>query len=131
MEDGVAGENQKLRSEVSELREILSVDDDKKDDEKKAVDDDLINELLESSDDEDDQNEVKSLVVSTEEMMKSKPIKQDFFSPNERNAEFHQYLQDLAVDPEDFKPLIGLLSVDFDNPESIPQFLQQFSHFGI
>ena len=98
---------------------------------KKADDDDLINELLESSDDEDDQNEVKSPVVSTEEVMKSKPIKQDFFSPNERNAEFHQYLQDLAVDPEDFKPLIGLLSVDFDNPESIPQFLQQFSHFGI
>ena len=48
----VAAENQNLRSEVSELREILSVDDDKKDDEKKADDDDLINELLESSDDE-------------------------------------------------------------------------------
>ena len=108
-------------------------DDIAKEKEKDA--NDSINDLLLSSDDEDDGAEDKSPVVSTEGVMKTETEEkkeEDFLSPNEKTAEFQEYLKDLSVDPEDFKPLIGLLSIDFDNPDkSIPQFFEQFSRLGI
>ena len=84
----------------------------------------LLNHMAEDHSDSEEE-EIVGKETETETEVK------DFLSPNERTAEFHEYLQALSVDPEDFKPLIGLLSVDFDNPESIPQFFEQFSHFGI
>ena len=84
----------------------------------------LVNHKVEDHSDSEEE-EIVETETETESEVK------DFLSPNERTAEFHEYLQALSVDPEDFKPLIGLLSVDFDNPESIPQFFEQFSHFGI
>ena len=84
----------------------------------------LVNHMVEDHSDSEEE-EIVETETETESEVK------DFLSPNERTAEFHEYLQALSVDPEDFKPLIGLLSVDFDNPESIPQFFEQFSHFGI
>ena len=100
--------------------------------EKKNYSDVSVHDLLLSSDDEDDESEDTGSLVSTEKVMITDAVeKEDFLSPNEETAEFQEYLRDLSVDPADFKPLIGLLSIDFDNPESIPQFLEQFSHIGI
>lgn len=102
--------------------------------EKEKSADDSIDDLLFSSDDEGDRAEGKSPVLSTEGVMTTETeVKKegDFLSLNEKTAELQEYLQDLCVDPEDFKPLIGLLSIDFDNPESIPRFFGKFSYFGI
>ena len=85
--------------------------------------DDSVLDLLLSSDDEEDISPVPTKRARKEE--------EDFLSLNERTAEFQEYLRYLSVDPEDFKPLIGLLSVDLSNPESFPQFFKTFSQFGI
>ena len=99
---------------------------------KKHGDKDSTNDLLLSFDDEDDGEEDQSPVVSLEGETKAEEKEEDFFAANAEASEFEEYLKDLAANPEDFKPLIGLLSIDFNNPDkSIPQFFEKFSNFGI